>query len=467
MSDSNNPAHYGLVLPLDGETRIRRKSIFESGSEASSPQTPIPVNYDSGSLTASDDEADQQLKEKSYLAYNPPPDGGYGWIVVVCCFLLEFFAEGPTSAFGVFQDYYVNEKFQGQVSNATISLIGVLNSSCMAILGVVSGKLCERFGYRIVPLCGVFTLSLGYFLASFATQPWHLLLTQGVLCGVGAALTFLPAAVIPSQWFERRRGLATGTVNLGIGVGGIVWTQFNHMLIKRISVAWVLRLISIIVLALCTASILLIKTFQSTPVQQKPNLQSLRNRNLLTFMTASFFTGISSLVPFFYLPGYAKDIGISSGGGALITSIANGASLTGRLLAAMFSDYFGPVVILLCAYALTSASVLLIWTTTSSFAGTMAFGIVFGLGYGVIFTQTSAFVAKFFGVDTLPVFVGLYYTVSGLGYPFGPPIAGVLLEKTREWGTPYLALKLYCGLPMVIALMAIVAVKVNTGRNAA
>ncbi|KAJ2303386.1 hypothetical protein IWW55_002952, partial [Coemansia sp. RSA 2706] len=305
MSDSNNPAHYGLVLPLDGETRIRRKSIFESGSEASSPQTPIPVNYDSGSLTASDDEADQQLKEKSYLAYNPPPDGGYGWIVVVCCFLLEFFAEGPTSAFGVFQDYYVNEKFQGQVSNATISLIGVLNSSCMAILGVVSGKLCERFGYRIVPLCGVFTLSLGYFLASFATQ-----------------------------WFERRRGLATGTVNLGIGVGGIVWTQFNHMLIKRISVAWVLRLTSIIVLALCTASILLIKTFQSTPVQQKPNLQSLRNRNLLTFMTASFFTGISSLVPFFYLPGYAKDIGISSGGGALITSIANGASLTGRLLAA-------------------------------------------------------------------------------------------------------------------------------------
>ncbi|KAJ1832639.1 hypothetical protein LPJ63_003367 [Coemansia sp. RSA 2711] len=438
MSDSNNPAHYGLVLPLDGETRIRRKSIFESGSEASSPQTPIPVNYDSGSLTASDDEADQQLKEKSYLAYNPPPDGGYGWIVVVCCFLLEFFAEGPTSAFGVFQDYYVNEKFQGQVSNATISLIGVLNSSCMAILGVVSGKLCERFGYRIVPLCGVFTLSLGYFLASFATQ-----------------------------WFERRRGLATGTVNLGIGVGGIVWTQFNHMLIKRISVAWVLRLTSIIVLALCTASILLIKTFQSTPVQQKPNLQSLRNRNLLTFMTASFFTGISSLVPFFYLPGYAKDIGISSGGGALITSIANGASLTGRLLAAMFSDYFGPVVILLCAYALTSTSVLLIWTTTSSFAGTMAFGIVFGLGYGAIFTQTSAFVAKFFGVDTLPVFVGLYYTVSGLGYPFGPPIAGVLLEKTREWGTPYLALKLYCGLPMVIALMAIVAVKVNTRRNAA
>ncbi|KAJ2820122.1 hypothetical protein IWW50_005185, partial [Coemansia erecta] len=391
---------HGLEIPVatEDEARFRRKSIFEysSESDASSPLPETPDSCDSGSLTASDSDIDEQLKEKKpYIAYTPP-DGGYGWVVVVCCFFLEFFAEGPISAFGVFQDYYVNEKFQGRVSNATISLIGVLNSSCMAILGVVSGKLCERFGYRIVPLCGVFTLSLGYFLASFATEPWHLLLTQGVLCGVGAALTFLPAAVIPSQWFERRRGLATGTVNLGIGVGGIVWTQFNHLLIKRISVAWVLRLTSIIVLALCTIALLLIKPFQSTRAPQRPNLQSLRNRNLLTFMTASFFTGISSLVPFFYLPTYAKDIGISSSGGAMITSIANAASLTGRLIGAVTSDYFGPVVVLLGAYVLTSSSILLIWAATHNFSGTMAFGIVFGLGYGAIFTQTSAFVAKFF-----------------------------------------------------------------------
>ncbi|KAJ1952756.1 hypothetical protein GGI12_006167, partial [Dipsacomyces acuminosporus] len=102
--------------------------------------------------------------------YTPPPEGGYGWVVVLSSFLLEFFAEGPISAFGVFQEYYVNERFRGRVSNATISLVGVLSTSCMAMLGVVSGKLCERYGYRIVPLCGVITLSLGYLLASFATE---------------------------------------------------------------------------------------------------------------------------------------------------------------------------------------------------------------------------------------------------------------------------------------------------------
>ncbi|KAJ1724173.1 hypothetical protein LPJ61_005765 [Coemansia biformis] len=91
----------------------------------------------------------------------------------------------------------------------------------------------------------------------------------------------------------------------------------------------------------------------------------------------------------------------------------------------------------------------------------MAFGIVFGIGYGATFTQTSPFVAKYFGVNTLAVFVGMYYTVSGIGYLFGPPIAGVILERTRSWGTPYIALKLYAGLPMAVAAVAIVFIKLN------
>ncbi|KAJ2026914.1 hypothetical protein IWW57_002851, partial [Coemansia sp. S610] len=366
-----------LALPEGVQTAFRRRSIYESSEdEEEGSSLSFPERSLTGSLTASDDG----LEEKRHLEYNLPPDGGYGWVVVACSFLLEFFAEGPISAFGVFQEYYVNERFKGHASNATISLVGVLNGSCMAILGVVSGKLCERYGYRVVPIF-----------------PWHLLLTQGVLCGVGTALTFMPALVVPAQWFDRRRGLATGIVNMGIGVGGIVWTQFNHMLIRKLSVAWTLRLTSVVVLVACTLSLMLIKTHQTTLAPQKVGWQALSDRRLVLFMAGSFFTGVSSLVPFYYLPGYARDIGVSESGGALIASMANAASLTGRLVATSVSDYFGPIVILLCAYFLTSTGILLVWTIARGYAGTMAFGIVFGLGYGATFTQTSALIAKLFG----------------------------------------------------------------------
>ncbi|KAJ2019565.1 hypothetical protein GGI06_002514 [Coemansia sp. S85] len=346
-----------LALPEGVQTAFRRRSIYESSEdEEEGSSLSFPERSLTGSLTASDDG----LEEKRHLEYNLPPDGGYGWVVVACSFLLEFFAEGPISAFGVFQEYYVNERFKGHASNATISLVGVLNGSCMAILGVVSGKLCERYGYRVVPMCGIILLSLGYLLAS-------------------------------------RRGLATGIVNMGIGVGGIVWTQFNHMLIRKISVAWTLRLTSVVVLIACTLSLMLIKTHQTTLAPQKVGWQALSDRRLVLFMAGSFFTGVSSLVPFYYLPGYARDIGVSESGGALIASMANAASLTGRLVATSVSDYFGPIVILLCAYFLTSTGILLVWTIARGYAGTMAFGIVFGLGYGATFTQTSALIAKLFG----------------------------------------------------------------------
>ncbi|KAJ2048300.1 hypothetical protein GGI08_006035, partial [Coemansia sp. S2] len=70
-------------------------------------------------------------------------------------------------------------------------------------------------------------------------------------------------------------------------------------------------------------------------------------------------------------------------------------------------------------------------------------------------------------VDALPVFVGLYYTLAGVGYLFGPPVAGVILEKTKSWGSPYLALKLYTGVPMVIACIAIILVKLSTKKRLA
>lgn len=135
------------------------------------------------------------------------------------------------------------------------------------------------------------------------------------MCGVGGAFTFIPAVVIPSQWFERRRGLATGIVNLGIGVGGIVWTQFDHLLIRKISIEWTLRLTALVVLVVCTLSLMLLKTYQTgNSATRKPTVgfSSLTDRGLVMYMVSSLLTGVGSLVPFYYLPGKVYTMLMSS-----------------------------------------------------------------------------------------------------------------------------------------------------------
>lgn len=131
------------------------------------------TDHSSNSLIPDDDFNE---KQKSTTATNDGhsegslPDGGYGWIVVACSFLLELFTEGPISAFGVFQEFYVNDKFAGKASNATIAMVGVLSMSSMAVLGVVTGKLCDKYGFKLLPFVGICLMSLGYLAASFATE---------------------------------------------------------------------------------------------------------------------------------------------------------------------------------------------------------------------------------------------------------------------------------------------------------
>ena len=57
-------------------------------------------------------------------------------------------------------------------------------------------------------------MSTGFALASFSTAVWHLLLTQGMLTGLGMSLVYFPLLAPVPEYFAGRRGLAMGFVSL-------------------------------------------------------------------------------------------------------------------------------------------------------------------------------------------------------------------------------------------------------------
>lgn len=58
------------------------------------------------------------------------------------------------------------------------------------------------------------------FIASWCSTLWLLLLFQGVLNGLGCGMAMPLFMSLPSQWFYRRRGLASGLALSGAGLGG-------------------------------------------------------------------------------------------------------------------------------------------------------------------------------------------------------------------------------------------------------
>lgn len=55
-------------------------------------------------------------------------------------------------------------------------------------------------------------IAAGLTAASFANKVDHLILTQGVLYGLGASIIYCPTLLFIDEWFIERKGLAYGVL---------------------------------------------------------------------------------------------------------------------------------------------------------------------------------------------------------------------------------------------------------------
>lgn len=125
-----------------------------------------------------------------------PPDGGYGWVVVVGCMLGHVLVVGTARGFGIFYVALI-EKFQ--MSAAATSLVPslfnclrmVLGELCIPLTpfqyvcspGPLVSWLCDRFTVRKVVIFGGLMYSVGCVASAFATSLFFLTISFGVIAG--------------------------------------------------------------------------------------------------------------------------------------------------------------------------------------------------------------------------------------------------------------------------------------------
>ncbi len=91
---------------------------------------------------------------------------------------------------------------------------------------VIGGRWQDRVGPRTVTIVGVVLWGLGNLLAGLGTQhfgaPW-LYLTYGVLGGLGNGMAYITPVATVTKWFPDKRGLASGLVVMGFGLGAFIY----------------------------------------------------------------------------------------------------------------------------------------------------------------------------------------------------------------------------------------------------
>ncbi|KAJ2769441.1 hypothetical protein GGI18_005398, partial [Coemansia linderi] len=182
-----------------------------------------------------------------------PADSLYGWIPTLAATVNYMFIFGASNSYGVFSTYYLNVKFPG-TSATTLSWIGTLVTSLMLGCSILTGAMADKCGYRVTAYTGTVICTLAYILASFADEVWELILTQGVLLGIGASFLYAPSTSIPAQWFVKNRGLATGIAVAGSSVGGLWFTAATQTMIDSLGAEWALRVLGILTFAVTSVT---------------------------------------------------------------------------------------------------------------------------------------------------------------------------------------------------------------------
>jgi hypothetical protein len=62
------------------------------------------------------------------------------------------------------------------------------------------------------PYVGLAVLVVSLIGASFASRVWHLILTQGVLYGIGGSIIYYPTLLFLDEWFIQKKGFAFGVM---------------------------------------------------------------------------------------------------------------------------------------------------------------------------------------------------------------------------------------------------------------
>ena len=403
---------------------------------------------------------------KVLLSSDVKPGVFYGYVVVVAALCILIAVYSTYYAFGVFF-----KPMLAEFGWTTAMVSGAFSISMVvqSLIGVVVGILTDRLGSRIVmTLCG-FLLAIGYLLMSQVNAAWQLYVFYGVVIGIGMSGSFVPLTSTVARWFIKRRGIMTGVILSGGGIGALIGPPVATRLISTYHwrVSYLIMGGAVLVVVTLAAHFL---RRDPTQMGQVPYGESGGKQRLgigtwgfslkeaaytgqfyiLSAMHFCFGFGMFALMV--HIVPHTTELGFPALTAANIPATIGGLIIVGRLLLGRAADRFGNRPIFIIGFILMSAAVL--WLVTAKEIWTLyLFAAVFGFATGGMGTSQSPLVAELFGLHSH----GLILAITGGGFTMGaavgPFVAGYLFDIAGNYRGAFLVCTAISIIGLILTLL--------------
>ncbi|KAL8680463.1 MAG: hypothetical protein Q9186_003361 [Xanthomendoza sp. 1 TL-2023] len=300
---------------------------------------------------------------------------------------------GLPFSYGVFQQYYsTHEPFASQPRN--IAAVGTITTGFMYFLQPFVAIASQRWqqSRRPITIAGHSLLLIGLVSASFANRISELMITQGIIYGVGGGLLYTTLLIYLDQWFIARKGLAYGVLWAGTGLGGAAVPLIFHWSLERYGFRTSLRMWAVVVFIFLTPLVFLIKPpFGSTHLHLRP------------------------------IPA------------TLLISVLNLSSVIGTILIGYLTDHLAPSSVILISSLGAALSVFLLWGFAISQPVIYIFAIAYGIfagGYSATWTGYVSEIQR----DAREADAGIVVAMLGAGRGLGSVSSGLISEALLGYG---------------------------------
>ncbi|MEO8282907.1 MAG: MFS transporter [Pseudarthrobacter sp.] len=403
------------------------------------------------------------------------------WIVAGVAFLALVGAAGFRAAPGVLM-VPLQQEFGW--STTVLSAAVSINLVLFGLTAPFAAALMERFGIRAVTATALVMIGAGSALTVLVNQSWQILLTWGLLIGLGTgSMALVFAATIANTWFAKSRGLVIGILTAGSAAGQLVFLPFIAMLAQE--PGW--RQASLLIAAGALAVVpLVLKFLKNSPAdvgvlpygETEPEegaaaapaaasgrssnaavraLQVLkrasRERTFWALVAGFAICGATTngLIGTHFIPS-AHDHGMPQTTAAGLLAVVGIFDILGTIASGWLTDRYNPKVLLAVYYQFRGIGLLVLPLLLSATIqpSMIVFVVIYGLDWVATVPPTAAICRKAFGADGSVVF-GWVFAAHQLGAAAAALGAGALRDSTGEYTYAWFGAAAMCTVAAVIS----------------
>lgn len=344
-----------------------------------------------------------------------------------------------------------------KLTPANLAIVFVIANSVGPITMISGGKINDTFGPKLVIFFGGLMFGGGMILSSFAKNITHLILSYGVLTGLGLGMVYGATISTSIKFFPDKRGFVGGITTALFGISSVIIPPIAASITAKMGVLSAFKIIGLaFTVIVCISAFFIDKCPEGfkpngwePPVQKNNSSMPSVNKDWKQMLqTPTFYVMISLLMCgavaglmciSLASPLAKKMIGMSVASATAAVSTLALFNVLGRISAGLISDKIGRINTLALACLLSIVGLYFMYISGEGDVRTFYIGIsIIGICFGSFMGVFPGFTADQFGAKNNSVNFGIMFSGFAIAGYVGPTIMTNTLKATGSYKGAFL-----------------------------